>query len=471
MATRTEEDFLGKAQVPQGAYYGIFTVRASQNFRISDSMPPREFIRQLSLVKKSAAEANVANGVLHAKVGKAISQAASEVADGGFDSEFILGSYTAGAGTPFNMNMNEVIANRAEEILGGKKGEYFLVHPNNHVNMSQSSNDVIPAAIRLTLISQSQAVTSEAEKLASEIEKKEKEFSGVVKAGRTHLMDAVPLAVSDELSAFSSALRLDSARIKQASEHLSELPIGATALGSGINTHPHYKSAVIKRISANTGIKVREGKNLFRLTSQANDFLAYSSALRSLAATIHKLSNDLKLLSSGPNTMVGEYILPEVEPGSSIMPGKVNPSIPECSEMIANKVMGNDSTVLLACIGGQLQLNAQTPLILHCLSESNQLLENGMRMLRIHCISSLKINREKIALHLDASLISLTALAPYFGYDKMSWLVKKAAKEKIGIRVAVLREKLLSEKEYGRLMSPSRLTRPSVKEKIRGKKR
>lgn len=469
MQFRTEEDFLGSVKVPADAYYGVFTVRASQNFQISQSKPPREFIRMLSLVKKSAAEANVATGSLDAKVGKAIAQAASEVADGKFDPEFMLGSYTAGAGTPFNMNMNEVIANRAEEILGGKKGEYKLVHPNNSVNMSQSSNDAIPAAIRLTLISQSQAVISEAEKLAGEIEKKEEEFSGIVKAGRTHLMDAVPLMVSDELSAFSSALRKDAAAVSAAADSLCELPLGATALGSGINTHPDYKSEVIKRVAANTGIKAREGRNLFSLTSQASDFLAYSSSLRSLAVTLHKLSNDLKLLSSGPNTMVGEYILPEVEPGSSIMPGKVNPSIPECSEMIANKVIGNDASVLLASMGGQLQLNVQTPLILNCLSESNQLLENGMRMLCIHCISGLKLNREKIALHLDASLISLTALAPYFGYAKMSELVKKAAKEKISIKEAVLREKLLSEKEYGKIMSPSRLTRPSEKEKLAAK--
>ncbi len=365
MAFRIEEDFLGKVRVPLGAYYGIFTVRASQNFRISASKPPREFIRMFALVKKSCAEANMATGELGAKAGKAICRAASEVAEGKFDSEFILGSYTAGAGTPFNMNMNEVIANRANEILGMKKGAYSPVHPNNHVNMSQSSNDAIPAAIRLTLISQSREVMLEAIKLAAEIEKKEKEFSGVAKAGRTHLMDAVPLMVSDELSAFSSALRLDSARIRQAAESLSELPLGATALGSGINTHPAYKKAAIRRIIANTGIKVRGGENLFRLTSMCSGFLAYSSALRSLAATIHKLSNDLKLLSSGPNTMVGEYILPEVEPGSSIMPGKVNPSIPECAEMIANRVIGNDTSVLLACTGGQLQLNVQTPLILH----------------------------------------------------------------------------------------------------------
>jgi aspartate ammonia-lyase len=364
------------------------------------------------------------------------------------------------------MNMNEVLANRAEELLGGKKGSYKMVHPNNNVNMSQSSNDVIPTAIRLVLLAESAGIIGEAEKLAAEIEKKSREFSGVVKAGRTHLMDAVPLTVGDELSAFSSALRADAAHIRQAAESLRELPLGATAHGSGINTDPNYKRLVVRRIAVNTSLKVYEGRNLFRLVSQSSDFLAYSASLRSLAATMHKLSNDLKLLSSGPNTMVGEYILPEVEPGSSIMPGKVNPSIPECAEMIANRAIANDQAVLLATLGSQLQLSVQTPLILHSLSESSTLLLNGCKMLREHCISGLKINRKQMQKNLDATLISLTALAPYFGYAKMSELVKKAQKEGISIREAVLSEKLLTEVQYGWLMSPHRLTRPSRKEKL-----
>ncbi len=487
---RIEEDFIGKVPVPSDAYFGIFTVRASGNFQVSPYRPSRTFIRMLALVKKSAAEANVATGSLPTRTGSAIARAAKEVADEFFDgeagwhavqspgskasakaasrfsSQFPLDSFTAGAGTPFNMNMNEVLANRAEELLGGKKGGYRLVHPNNHVNMSQSSNDVIPAAIRLNLLAQHPSVATGAEKLAREIERKAREFSSVVKAGRTHLMDAVPLTVGDELSAFSSALRTDISRLNAAADELRELPIGATALGSGINTHPNYKRLVVKRIAINTGIRVIEGKNLFRLTAQASDFANYSAALRSLALTMHKLSNDLKLLSSGPNTALGEYLLPEVEPGSSIMPGKVNPSVPECAEMIANRVLGNDFSVELATMGGQLQLNVQTPLILHCLSESQMLLANGCAMLRKDCISGLKINRERIKKNLDATLISLTALAPYFGYGKMSELVKKAQKEGKTVRQIVLEEKLLTERQYDLLMSERRLTRPSRKEKL-----
>lgn len=469
MDYRLEEDFLGKVKVPSSAYYGIFTVRASGNFQISGQKPSRTFIRMLALVKKSCAEANMATGELDAKMGKAIVQAASEVADGKFDSEFILGSYTAGAGTPFNMNMNEVVANRANEILGGKKGAYSPVHPNNHANMSQSSNDVIPTAIRLALISESASVIAEAENLASSIEKKSREFSHVVKAGRTHLMDAVPLTVGDELSAFSSSIRKDVSRIKLATEELRELPIGATALGSGINTHPLYRKKAVERIAANTLLRVRPGENLFCLLSSASDFLAYSSSLAGLAVSIIKLSGDLKLLSSGPNTMAGEYLLPEVEPGSSIMPGKVNPSVPECAEMICNRVLGNGHCVQLAALGGQLQLNVQAPLILHCLSESNSLLAACCKMLESQCISGLQINRKKIAQNLDATLISLTALAPYFGYAKMSSLVKRAQKEGKSVRQIVLEEKLLTEKEYGEMMSPGRLTRPAAKKKI-GKK-
>jgi len=351
-------------------------------------------------------------------------------------------------------------------------GSYSPVHQNNHSNMSQSSNDVIPTAIRLTLLEESAKLEEEAGKLASAIDAKAASFSSIVKAGRTHLMDAVPLTVGDELSAHSSSIREDISLLKHATEKLSELPIGATALGSGINTHPDYQKLAVQRISANTGLKVREGKNLFRLLSSASDFLAYSSAQRSLAVTILKLSNDLKLLSSGPNTMVGEYILPEVEPGSSIMPGKVNPSIPECAEMIANRVLGNDQSILLAAAGGQLQLNVQTPLIRHCLSGSNMLLTNCCRMLREKCIDDLQLNHKRIQQHLDSTLISLTALAPYFGYAKMSELVKRAQKEGISIREAVLSEKLLTSFEYDKLMSPSRLTRPSAKEKLgsKGKK-
>lgn len=466
MKYREESDFIGKAKVPSNAYYGIFAVRANENFKISPYRPSRTFIRMLALCKKSAAEANVETGSIPTRLGSAIARAAQEVADGKFDSEFIIDSFSAGAGTPFNMNMNEVIANRAEELLGGKKGSYSLVHPNNHVNMSQSSNDVIPAAIRLVLLHESAQVISEAERLSREISKKSREFSSVVKAGRTHLMDAVPLTVGDELSAFSFALEADISRIKAAAESLRETNLGATALGSGINTHPRYRTLVAKRLSHNTGLKVIAGRNLFRLTSQSADFLAYSSSLRGLAATLYKLSNDLKLLSSGPNTSIGEYLLPEVEPGSSIMPGKVNPSIPECMEMICNRAIANDYAATLATLGGQLQLNVQTPLVLHSLSESNLLLSGGMKMMREFCISGLKINREKIQQNLDGTLISLTALAPYFGYAKMSELVKRAQREGISVREAVLSEKLLTEQEFDRLMSPHRLTRPSVKEKI-----
>jgi aspartate ammonia-lyase len=469
LETRVEEDFIGKVQVPADAYYGIFAVRASRNFKLSTSKPSRFFLKMLSLCKKSAAEANKQNGELDTKLADAICQAAQEVAEGKFDDQFILDSYTAGAGTPFNMNMNEVLANRANELLGSKKGSYSPIHPNNHVNMSQSSNDVIPAAIRLTLLFHSQAVLSEADKLAAAIEAKSSQFSSIVKAGRTHLMDAVPLTVGDELSAFSAAIRMDIKRITSSSETLCEFNLGATALGSGINTHPDYQRIVAEKVSANTGIKVKTSPNLFRITSQSSDFLQYSSALRLLAVSLHKLSNDLKLLSSGPNTAIGEYLLPEVEPGSSIMPGKVNPSVPECLEMIANKVIGNDASVLLAAAGGQLQLNVQTPLILQCLEESSTLIANGMKMMRADCIEGLRINEKKIAQNLDATLIALTALAPYFGYAKMSELVKTAQKEGIGVKETVLREKLLSEEDYDKLMSPKRLTRPAKKEKI-GKK-
>ncbi|MCX8196776.1 MAG: aspartate ammonia-lyase [Candidatus Micrarchaeota archaeon] len=468
---RIEEDFIGKVEVPEDAYFGIFTVRAAENFRISQSKPHPDFIRMLALVKKSCAQANVKLGQLDAKIGNAIIQASDEVAQGKHDNQFILDSYTAGAGTPFNMNMNEVIANRAEELLGGKKGQYKLVHPNNHVNMSQSSNDVIPTAIRLVLLHQSAQLLSAATRLADALESKEKEFSKIVKVGRTHLMDAVPLTVADELSAFSSSVKKDILHIGRARSLLSELPIGATALGSGINTHPAYKRTVVAQIRKNTGLKVKEGRNLFRLVSSASDFFAYSCALSSLALSIHKLSSDLKLLSSGPNTMVGEYVLPEVEPGSSIMPGKINPSIPECAEMIANRVFGLHHSVQLACAGGQLQLNVQTPLILHCLSEATLILSTGCSMLSEKCIIGMKLNTERIRQHLDASLITITALSPYFGYSLLSNLVKKAQNEGKSLKEIVIQEGLLSEAEFEKLLAPSRLVRPSLKLRLKRDKK
>ncbi|MEM4554567.1 MAG: aspartate ammonia-lyase [Candidatus Anstonellaceae archaeon] len=459
---RVEQDFLGQVQVPSKAYYGIFTVRAAENFKVSETKPSPLFIRMLAAVKKSCAQANMEVGQLEKNVGNAILQAAEEVISGMHDKEFILDSYTAGAGTPFNMNMNEVIANRAEEILGGKKGQYRLVHPNNHVNMSQSSNDVIPTAMRLVFLSQSKELIAQALGLRNAIIAKQKQFRRVIKAGRTHLMDAVPLSVGDELSAFAAALQQDIAQIRKACVLLGELPIGGTALGSGINTHPKYKRLAVFYIRKNTGLPVREGKNLFRLLSLPSDFLYYSCALSGLAVSIYKLSSDLKLLSSGPNTMVGEYLLPEVEPGSSIMPGKVNPSIPECAEMIAMRFLGLHYSVQLACMAGQLQLNVHTPLILKCISESNELLSACCKMLSEKCISGLRINQQKIRQHLDSSLITVTALSPYFGYSKLSQLVKRAQSEGKSIKQAVVEEGLLSEEEFEKIMAPHRLIRPSA---------
>ncbi|MEM4348041.1 MAG: aspartate ammonia-lyase [Candidatus Anstonellaceae archaeon] len=466
---RLEQDFLGQVQVPSKAYYGIFTVRAAENFQISSSKPSKLFIRMLAAVKKSCAQANMDVGQLERKIGKAIVQASDEVIAGLHDKEFILDSYTAGAGTPFNMNMNEVIANRAEELLGGKRGQYQLVHPNNHVNMSQSSNDVIPTTLRLVFLSQSNELIEQAEYLCKTIASKQKQFNCVIKAGRTHLMDAVPISVGDELSAFVAAIKQDIGQIRKARLLLQELPIGGTALGTGINTHPNYKRLAVLYIRKNTKLPVRQGKNLFRLLSLPSDFLYYSCALSSLAVSIYKLSSDLKLLSSGPNTMVGEYILPEVEPGSSIMPGKVNPSIPECAEMIAMRVLGLHHSVQLACMAGQLQLNVHTPLILKCISEQNELMTACCRMLSDKCIRGLKLNHHKIKQHLEASLITITALSPYFGYSKLSDLVKKAQSEGKSIKEAIVEEGLLSEEEFDKIMAPHRLIHPSAPFKLKKK--
>jgi aspartate ammonia-lyase len=462
---RIEKDFLGEVQVPKDAYYGIFTVRASKNFQISSSRPSRTFIKMLASIKKSAAEANLELGLLEKTIAKAIILACDEIIEGKFDDQFILDSYTAGAGTPFNMNMNEVIANRAEEILGGQKGKYSLVHPNNHANMSQSSNDVIPAAIRLTLIFESKELLEEAKKLSLSLRKKAKEYSKVVKIGRTHLMDAVPLTVKDELSSYYSQIDKNIYEINFAINQLREVNLGATAIGSGINTAAHYRYLVVKYLQKNTHLALKKGKNFFRLTSFSSDFLFYSSSLCSYALTLHKIANDFKLLSSGPNTSISEYILPEVEPGSSIMPGKVNPSIPECVEMISNKVFGNHLSVLFASAGGQLQLNVQTPLILKSLEESVLLLSNSSKMFNSFCVSGLKLNLEKIQKNLEASLILVTALSPYFGYQKSSDLVKEAQQQNKSLKEILLEKNLLSKSEIDKILNPLKLTKPNLKPK------
>lgn len=457
---RLERDFLGEVQVPTDAYYGVFTVRAMRNFQLSGIRARPVFIKSLGIVKKSAAEANRELGLLDAKKADAIIAAADEVIAGKLDSQFPLDAYQAGAGTPFNMNANEVIANRAIELLGGNRGDYAVVNPNNDVNMAQSSNDVIPTAIRVACVLEGKKMVGELEELADAIRKKGGEFANIVKTGRTHLQDAVPITFGQEFGAWANAVDADLPALLASIERLRSLGIGGTAIGTGINTHPEFRGLVVQKIAKNANEKFVAGKDPVELTNNMNAFLEFSSAMRGCAATMFRIANDLKLLSSGPKTAIGELYLPEVEPGSSIMPGKVNPSIPEAAEMAAIQVIANDTAVMLACKGGQLQLNTNTPLIAQNLLFSIELLANTARMFRELCITGIRADESRAGELLRSGLILATALNPRLGYQKMSELVKEALARKITIYDIILEKKLLSKEELDELLSPEKLARP-----------
>ncbi|MDD5337776.1 MAG: aspartate ammonia-lyase, partial [Candidatus ainarchaeum sp.] len=386
MKTRKESDFLGSVEVPAEAYYGVFTVRALRNFSISGIKAPEKFIRSLALVKKACALANMELGLLDKRSGNAIVQAADEVIKGKHTEQFPLDVYQAGAGTPYNMNMNEVLSNRALEILGQERGKYEIVNPNNHANMSQSSNDVIPTATRISVLYAIAELLPSLEKLEKALERKGDEFSKIVKTGRTHYQDAVPITLGQEFHAYANRIREAEKRIKNASEELKNLGIGGTAIGTGINTHPKFSGLVVERLNAESGFGLKVADDKIDKTQNFDDFVSVSNSLRMLCVDLLKISNDLKLLNSGPNAGIAEIMLPEVEPGSSIMPGKVNPSIPECLDMVCFEVMGRDQAVMLGAANGVLELNVYTPLIMHDLLDSLSILKNAIGMFSDLCI-------------------------------------------------------------------------------------
>ncbi len=449
---RIEEDFLGKVEVPENAYYGAFTVRASNTFKLSDQKVHKELISAIILIKKCATLTNAELGKLDKKLADAIIAAADEALQGKFDNEFILDAFQAGAGTPLHMNVNEVLANRATEILGGKKGTY-LVHPNNHVNMAQSSNDVVPTAIRLACLKLIKNLITETESLEKSFMKKSSRYKNTIKCGRTHLMDAVPVSYKDVFSAYAIAIKKDRTEIAHIIESLKELGIGGTAVGTGITADPKFKQRIISHLNKETGIRLRIAESSVETTQNMNVFLLASSALRLYATTLNRIANDLRLLSSGPKTGIAEIILPEVEPGSSIMPGKMNPSVPEAVNMVCFQVMGNDRAIELAANSGQLELNFMTPLIAHNLLQSIELLSNCSKMFRERCIDGLRVDEARVKGNLEKSFAYATALNPYLGYSVVSKLVVEAYKQGIPLKTLVLEKKLMSEKELEKILS------------------
>src|SRR5215212_9904424 len=437
MTTRTEHDSLGDVPVPAEALYGAQTQRATLNFQISGLKPRQAFIWSMATIKRAAAEVNRDLGLLDHDRANAIIQAAQEVIDGKWNDQFVVDPIQAGAGTSHNMNTNEVIANRATQIMDGKLGEY-RVHPNDHVNMAQSTNDTIPTAIRLGALWRLDKLLGMLTKLVEALNGKAAEFDEIVKSGRTHLQDAVPVRLGQEFGAYARAVERDTERIKYASEGLRRLGIGGTAVGSGLNAHPEYHARMVKKLSELTGLKLYESDNLFESMQSMADSAAFSASLRTLALTLIRIANDFRLLASGPSTGLDEIRLPAVQPGSSIMPGKVNPVLAEMLDMAMFYVVGLDTTVAMAAQVGQLELNVMMPIIAHSLFEMMQVVIGSVNAFTERAVKGVTANREKAEGWLAKNAIVVTALNPVIGYSQGAALVKEALANNASIRELAL---------------------------------
>jgi aspartate ammonia-lyase len=457
--TRTETDSLGDVRVPAGAYYGAQTQRAVENFPISGLRSHPALIRATALIKLASARANVRLGKLDERRAGAIEQAAREIADGGMRDQFVVDVFQAGAGTSYNMNANEVIANRANQILGGALGVYDPVHPNDHVNMSQSTNDTVPAAIRLAAISLTPALLGALDAMASALEAKGREFDGVLKSGRTHLQDAVPVRLGQEFAAWAWTVRRDRGRIEEAERYLHEINLGGSAAGTGMNTHPDYARIVAEELRE---FDVRPAANLMSVMQSMSDFAHLSGALRALALDLIQMSNDLRLLSSGPRTGLAEIALPAVQPGSSIMPGKVNPVMAEMTDMVCFQVVGNDAVVAMAVQAGQLELNVMMPAIAHNLLQSLEILANAVRALTERCISGITADAARARRYFESSVGLATVLNELIGYSAAAKVAQESARTGETIVEVVRRQGLLTDAQITELFDPARLTEPGV---------
>ncbi len=457
---RVESDTMGEVKVPNSAYYGAQTQRAVENFPISGVRLPKDFIRAMAVVKLAAAKANMQLELLDAKKGEAIVSAAKEIMEGSLYEQFVVDVFQTGSGTSTNMNANEVIANRAIEILGGKRGDKKLIHPNDHVNMCQSTNDVFPTAIH---VSAAEAIGRKLipalQSLAKALEKKTVEFDDVVKAGRTHLQDAVPVTLGQEFSAYASMIRHGIRRAELARDTLLELPLGGTATGTGLNAHPKYAELAIREVNRLTGFNFRKAENVFESMQGKDACVEASGLLKTIAASLMKIANDLRLLNSGPRSGLGEIDMPATEPGSSIMPGKVNPVIPEAVNMVAAQVIGNDAAIAVCGSLGQLELNIMMPVIAYDLLQSIEILANGARVLSEKCISGITADRERCYGYADRSLMVVTAITPHIGYDNAAKVAKKAIAQNKSIRQVILEEKILTKEKLDEVLDLKKMTK------------
>ena len=462
MKTRIEKDTLGTVAVPAAAYYGAQTARAVANFPISGLKPHPALVWGTLVIKKSAARANMTTGRLAGEIGAAIVQAADEALAGGLDGDFVVDPFQAGAGTSHNMNVNEVLANRAEEILGGRRGDYGKVHPNDHVNMAQSTNDVFPTAMRLAALRMVAALTPELERLVAALRRKGVEFDTILKSGRTHLQDAVPIRLGQEFEAYAVAIGKNLADVRQCTPSLCELGIGGTAVGTGLNAEARYIELVVAELRRETGFPVCRAANLIETTQNMAPFVALGAALKGLAVNLVRIANDLRLLSSGPRTGLNEINLPPLQPGSSIMPGKVNPVMAEVTDMVAFQVMGADTVITLAAQAGQFELNVMMPVIAFNLLFALEILKNTLGKLSGSCIDGITANEARCYRYMEESLGLVTVLAPYIGYGAAAEVAKESMKTGRSIREIIAARELLSPDALAAILDPYPLTNPGV---------
>lgn len=459
---RIEKDFLGEIEIADELYYGVQTTRALHNFFITGHVLNEDFIAALAIVKAAAARANMRTGRLQAPIGLAIVKAAEEIMAGQWQNQFVVDCIQGGAGTSMNMNANEVIANRALEILGEKKGNYELISPNNHVNMAQSTNDVIPTAIRICTIRKANKLIEAIAALAGAFETKGVEFAQVLKMGRTHLQDAVPITLGQEFHAYAEAIKRSLYRIEVAVKAMHAVNMGATAVGTGLNAEPEYITFVTEELSKLTGETIFSAKNMVDATQNTDELAEFSGTLKVSALALSKIANDLRLMASGPKCGLNELLLPVIQSGSSIMPGKINPVIPEMVNQVAFQVIGNDLAVCMAVEAGQFELNVMEPVMAYNLFNSLTILTNAVNALNSKCVQGIKANVEHCNSMIDISVGVVTALLPHIGYEQASSIAKEALSSGQPIKEIVIREGLLTAEQLDVILSPGEMTQPGI---------
>lgn len=461
-AYRKEKDSIGSKNVPEDVYYGVQSLRAAENFRITGLFMHPEIINSLAYIKKAAAITNCEVGVLDKKIADAIVKACDEIIAGGLHEHFIVDPIQGGAGTSLNMNANEVIANRAIEILGGTKGDYSIVNPNDHVNCGQSTNDVIPTAGKMTSLRLLQNAQKELRRLHGALCKKAEEFDHVLKMGRTQMQDAVPIRLGQEFKAYSVAVMRDINRMDKAMDEMRTLNMGGTAVGTGINADEKYLKRIVPNLSQITGMDLVQAFDLIDATQNLDPFVAVSGAVKACAVTLSKIANDLRLMSSGPRAGFGEINLPAKQNGSSIMPGKVNPVIPEVVSQVAFNIIGNDVTITMAAEGGQLELNAFEPIVFYCLFQSIDTLGYAVSTFVDNCVSGITANEERCRYLVENSVGIITAICPHVGYQKAADIAKEAIKTGESVRRLIIQDGVLTEEELQKILDPMNLTEPGI---------